>query len=197
MIDWLVKLYYRDTIILLLVTRREGAAAVAEEIVVQSVLIVLPVRVVPVPVTVKAGDNSITHRKVSLTNNNTLETTKTNDFVGTTLDYSPLATAPSANSSNNRPAGQPYAGAYGGDRNSYEMRHKVWQSGDNRVSPPPEYPGTPLTIHFQGPHADNYCAGHERSSSAQVLCDWQHTGTLCKCVWSELKTGAFQWKWRD
>lgn len=64
------------------------------------------------------------------------------------LDYSPLATAPP-----NRNHPELYAGAY--DRNAYEMRQKVWQNeqtGDSRVSPPPEYPGAPLmNIQFQGP----------------------------------------------
>lgn len=57
-----------------------------------------------------------------------------------------IATAPPANYNRTN---HPYAGAY--DRNAYEMRQKVWQSGqseESRISPPPEYPGNQLANHL-------------------------------------------------
>lgn len=60
-------------------------------------------------------------------------------FVFNLIEYSRLATAPPANySRQTHPELYPEA---------YEMRHKVWQeeTGAPRVSPPPEYPGTPVT----------------------------------------------------
>lgn len=116
----------RDIIILVLqCTRQEvvqGVAVLVVEVVVQIIVLVAHlVRVDHVLDMVKEEDNSITHQKVHLTNNNFY--TSSRIILCTTPDYSPLATAPSSNY-NNR-SGQAYAGAYGGDRNAYEMRYKV------------------------------------------------------------------------
>lgn len=88
-------------------------------VVVLIVLVVHQVKVVHDPGMAKEEDNNTTHQKVQHTNHNN----SSRIIVCTTPDYSPLATAPSSNY-NNR-SGQAYAGAYGGDRNAYEMRHKV------------------------------------------------------------------------
>lgn len=62
-------------------------------------------------------------------------------FLSVITAYVPVATAPPANYSRSPEA---YAGAY-------EMRNKVWQEAETtgagtvpRVSPPPDYPGTPV-----------------------------------------------------
>lgn len=64
-----------------------------------------------------------------------------------TFLYYTSASAPPLNYA--RPThGELYAGAYGEQRNAYEMRRpKVWQcAADARISPPPEYPGGPLEL---------------------------------------------------